>query len=319
MASSNLQGLNLIHPESPPSNLTDAQDLLSTPIFADFATNDLDLWSNISFASDEPFVSARDRQLKQAETEPRADSLTRKETDRSFTAPASSSASAVASAQQPQFDFARFLAEFGLNAGPDGSILSGAAGLAQANFAAPQAVDAVPPSATVPAPAPAPAPTPVTSSAASPSASESAAAPAAKRARTTKTPAPTVVASSSSDASFPSSKPDLSTPLTPSEDKRRRNTAASARFRLKKKEREAALDARAQALEERVTQLERECEGLRRENGWLRGLVVGVTGGVVPAMNDAPIVGPSPVSASSSAAPASSGSAEKRKRDEETT
>ncbi|KAF8184943.1 hypothetical protein K438DRAFT_1436340, partial [Mycena galopus ATCC 62051] len=58
------------------------------------------------------------------------------------------------------------------------------------------------------------------------------------------------------------------------EDKRRRNTAASARFRLKKKEREAALETRAKELEGRVNELERECEGLRRENGWLKGLVV---------------------------------------------
>jgi len=66
--------------------------------------------------------------------------------------------------------------------------------------------------------------------------------------------------------------------MTPAEDKRRRNTAASARFRLKKKEREAALEKKSKELEMRVTQLERECEGLKRENGWLKGLVVGVTG-----------------------------------------
>jgi hypothetical protein len=47
---------------------------------------------------------------------------------------------------------------------------------------------------------------------------------------------------------------------------------------LKKKEREAALERRAKELDERVVELERECEGLRRENGWLKGLVVGVTG-----------------------------------------
>ena len=68
-----------------------------------------------------------------------------------------------------------------------------------------------------------------------------------------------------------------STPLSAAEDKRRRNTAASARFRLKKKEREAALETKAKELESRVNELERECEALRRENGWLKGLVVGVT------------------------------------------
>ncbi|KAJ3713212.1 hypothetical protein C8R42DRAFT_552291, partial [Lentinula raphanica] len=57
------------------------------------------------------------------------------------------------------------------------------------------------------------------------------------------------------------------------EDKRRRNTAASARFRLKKKEREIALENNVKELEARVSALEKECEGLERENGWLRGLV----------------------------------------------
>jgi hypothetical protein len=47
---------------------------------------------------------------------------------------------------------------------------------------------------------------------------------------------------------------------------------------MKKKEREAALETKAKELEHRVTELERECETLRRENGWLKGLVVGVTG-----------------------------------------
>lgn len=69
-------------------------------------------------------------------------------------------------------------------------------------------------------------------------------------------------------------------PLTPAEDKRRRNTAASARFRLKKKEREAQMERNMKHLESRVVELEREAEGLRKENGWLRGLLVGVN---VPA------------------------------------
>jgi hypothetical protein len=47
---------------------------------------------------------------------------------------------------------------------------------------------------------------------------------------------------------------------------------------MKKKEREVALEKKSKELEMRVTELERECEGLRRENGWLKGLVVGVTG-----------------------------------------
>jgi len=38
------------------------------------------------------------------------------------------------------------------------------------------------------------------------------------------------------------------------------------------------MERRCRELEGRVGELERECEGLRRENGWLKGLVVGVTG-----------------------------------------
>lgn len=75
-----------------------------------------------------------------------------------------------------------------------------------------------------------------------------------------------------------SSQNTFSAAFSASEDKRRRNTAASARFRAKKKEREAALEKRSKELETRVSELERECESLRRENGWLKGLVVGVTG-----------------------------------------
>ncbi|KAJ9107614.1 hypothetical protein QFC21_001073 [Naganishia friedmannii] len=62
--------------------------------------------------------------------------------------------------------------------------------------------------------------------------------------------------------------------ITHEEDKRRRNTAASARFRMKKKEREHALEKNTQVLQDRVSQLEREMESLRKENGWLRALVI---------------------------------------------
>lgn len=96
-----------------------------------------------------------------------------------------------------------------------------------------------------------------------------------------------------SSSTFSSS---ILTPLSASEDKRRRNTAASARFRLKKKEREAALETKAKDLESRVVDLERECEALRRENGWLKGLVVGVTGAAAQAPNGQGLVAPSPPS-----------------------
>lgn len=63
--------------------------------------------------------------------------------------------------------------------------------------------------------------------------------------------------------------------LAVEEDKRRRNTAASARFRIKKKQREAALESTAKELRDKVSSLEREVEALKTENGWLRGLIVG--------------------------------------------
>ena len=58
------------------------------------------------------------------------------------------------------------------------------------------------------------------------------------------------------------------------EDKRRRNTAASARFRVKKKQREQALEKTADELKTKAAELEQQVGQLKRENDWLRGLVV---------------------------------------------
>ncbi|KAL2041255.1 hypothetical protein N7G274_006200 [Stereocaulon virgatum] len=63
------------------------------------------------------------------------------------------------------------------------------------------------------------------------------------------------------------------------EDKRRRNTAASARFRVKKKQREQALEQTAKELEKKVNGLEQRIGQLETENEWLRGLVVEKNGG----------------------------------------
>ncbi|KAL9065368.1 MAG: hypothetical protein Q9161_008271 [Pseudevernia consocians] len=63
------------------------------------------------------------------------------------------------------------------------------------------------------------------------------------------------------------------------EDKRRRNTAASARFRVKKKQREQALEQTAKELENKTLQLEQRIGQLETENEWLRGLVVEKNGG----------------------------------------
>ncbi|MCJ1414665.1 hypothetical protein MMC32_000992 [Xylographa parallela] len=58
------------------------------------------------------------------------------------------------------------------------------------------------------------------------------------------------------------------------EDKRRRNTAASARFRVKKKQREQALEKTAKEMTDRADALEARIAQLEMENKWLRNLVV---------------------------------------------
>ncbi|KAK4693870.1 hypothetical protein P7C71_g3605, partial [Lecanoromycetidae sp. Uapishka_2] len=63
------------------------------------------------------------------------------------------------------------------------------------------------------------------------------------------------------------------------EDKRRRNTAASARFRVKKKQREQALEQTAKELENEVGGLKQRIGQLEAENDFLRGLVVAKDGG----------------------------------------
>lgn len=58
------------------------------------------------------------------------------------------------------------------------------------------------------------------------------------------------------------------------EDKRRRNTAASARFRIKKKQREQALEKSAKEMTEKVTVLEGRIQQLETENKWLKNLIM---------------------------------------------
>lgn len=58
------------------------------------------------------------------------------------------------------------------------------------------------------------------------------------------------------------------------EDKRRRNTAASARFRVKKKAREQELAQTNKELVSKVKVLEGRITALEQENGWLKNLVV---------------------------------------------
>lgn len=58
------------------------------------------------------------------------------------------------------------------------------------------------------------------------------------------------------------------------EDKRRRNTAASARFRMKKKQRDAAIEKAAKDMADKVSNLEKKVTMLETENRWLRGLLI---------------------------------------------
>jgi hypothetical protein len=63
------------------------------------------------------------------------------------------------------------------------------------------------------------------------------------------------------------------------EDKRRRNTAASARFRVKKKQREQALEQTAKEMQDKATRLEQKVQQLETENAWLKGLITEKSGG----------------------------------------
>lgn len=65
------------------------------------------------------------------------------------------------------------------------------------------------------------------------------------------------------------------------EDKRRRNTAASARFRVKKKQREQALEKAAKDMTDKMQALEGRVHQLETENKWLRGLLTEKSDGKV--------------------------------------
>ncbi|KAI9249327.1 hypothetical protein EDC94DRAFT_548869 [Helicostylum pulchrum] len=62
--------------------------------------------------------------------------------------------------------------------------------------------------------------------------------------------------------------------LSIDDDKRRRNTAASARFRMKKKLREQALEKTTKEMADSVEKLESKVKELEMEAKWLRALVV---------------------------------------------
>ncbi|KAI0268836.1 hypothetical protein BC834DRAFT_923178 [Gloeopeniophorella convolvens] len=270
MSPSNLQGLNLIPPAQPQNPyLSDSQELLNLPHFPE-----LDLWTNLAFQSDEPLVRHHEKKPSPEQEEQSPSVEDDEDDDTNDGQPARpdnhdnvSMGNPVSAPSNPPRTGARALNGFDIS-----SLL---AGFGVDPFAAPPVQSSSTPSlaqilALYPNAAYPPPP---------PSASGDSAQPAAKRARTRRTSVSVGADDHASEASSaPAPAPTSSTPVTAAEDKRRRNTAASARFRLKKKEREAALEKKSKELELRVTELERECEGLRRENGWLKGLVVGVTG-----------------------------------------
>jgi hypothetical protein len=78
-----------------------------------------------------------------------------------------------------------------------------------------------------------------------------------------------VAASSSRPMSF-----EEASRLAAEEDKRRRNTAASARFRIKKKQREQALEKSAKEMNDKVNTLENRISQLETENKWLKNLIM---------------------------------------------
>lgn len=69
------------------------------------------------------------------------------------------------------------------------------------------------------------------------------------------------------------SSQQLPSRLAAEEDKRRRNTAASARFRVKKKQREQALERTVKEVNDKNTALEVKINQLEMENKWLKNLV----------------------------------------------
>lgn len=72
---------------------------------------------------------------------------------------------------------------------------------------------------------------------------------------------------------------DESARVAAEEDKRRRNTAASARFRVKKKQREQALESTAKEMQDKAARLEQKVQQLETENAWLKGLITEKSGG----------------------------------------
>lgn len=93
-----------------------------------------------------------------------------------------------------------------------------------------------------------------------------------------RTPAPTSSSKAPTSKRKPSHKPSAisveeAARFTAEEDKRRRNTAASARFRVKKKMREQTLEKSMKDTNEKNAALEARVTALELENQWLKNLI----------------------------------------------
>ena len=297
MPPSNLQGLNEIDTTtSPKSYSSDSRDLLNFPTYSDFNAQ-LDLWTNISFESDDHLLrkgdsSSSSRPAKGAASSDDGDDDEAAAKENNLLYPGDAHENVVTGVPLPtknsppvpasgtrqiqqQLDLAALLTSFGVN--PLGIQLQQQLQQqppALAGSTLPPNMPSLAQLLSLPLPTQAQPPTPSSPASDVQAQLNKQSPPAPKRARVTKSPTDTSTPPADTPNEYNSS------PLNTTEDKRRRNTAASARFRLKKKEREAALEKKAKELEVKVNELEKECEGLRRENGWLKGLVVGVTGGV---------------------------------------
>lgn len=104
-----------------------------------------------------------------------------------------------------------------------------------------------------------------------------------------ESPASAVSPTSGFDSAAKRRKLDTAAPIAPQsldesarnaaeEDKRRRNTAASARFRVKKKQREQALEKTAKEMSDKATRLEQKVQQLETENAWLKSLITEKSG-----------------------------------------
>jgi len=279
MPASSLHGLNIVHPRQ---DASDSQDLLAYP---DLSAQ-LDLWTNLTFDSDEPYAHRHEdsKSSNAAEEEEGARSPITGEkaimdghinvvtpTDVVVNQPNDPPNTAAL------FDLSSFLA--GFSEEPHTRKPSQLSQLPPITPSLAQLLALHPNHAPSFLHAVSPQYNPLSGEKPATSKSEESFVPS-KRARTRKASITTIDSPNYREDSIAPSDATVPTgnSLSAAEDKRRRNTAASARFRLKKKEREAALEGKAKELETKVNELERECEGLRRENGWLKGLVVGVTG-----------------------------------------